>query len=293
MYTAEDDRLIIKELDLDTYSSWGLWMVDFEDDSPTVKTYMVEIPAGNGVIDLTEALAGDAAYGQGKHTLEFKYPELGGFQQLKTKIKNTIHGRRFEYSLSFDPEYTYSGRFSVSFDEDMNEFYGTVTIEIDRDPFKSKGIKTYKLNANGGNVYRFESGRKRVRPIFDCSNPTIIEFNGKEIMLPQGAYKCTDVIFERGWNEIYINSMPINLLTWDQLEKSGKYRMTWDAAELYRWFELEKLGVVSSDIVGMTWDQMSGYRWNELSNKKWNDIAYTDAGRRNFTTYIEYEWSDL
>ena len=293
MYLAEDDRLIVKDLDLDTYNNWGLWLTDFEDESPQTKTYTVEIPAGNGVIDLTETLAGDAAYGQGKQTLEFTYPELDGFQQLKAKIKNAIHGRRFEYVLSFDPEYTYSGRFSVFFSENINEPFGIVTIEIDRDPFKSKGVKTYKLNANGGNVYRFESGRKRVRPTFECSNPTIIEFNGREIMLPQGSYQCPDVIFERGWNEIYVNSMPISLLTWDQASEGGEHQMTWDEAESFRWFELEKLGVVSDDIVGMTWDDLSGYRWGELSAKTWNDITYTDAGGRNFTTFIEYEWSDL
>ena len=65
MHRDVEDRLVIESAGFDSLD-WGLWMVDFKDEAPEPKYYTVDIPGGNSVIDLTEALNGDVVYSRGK-----------------------------------------------------------------------------------------------------------------------------------------------------------------------------------------------------------------------------------
>lgn len=270
-----------------------LFVVEVEKlEPPEPKFYSVDVPGGNGKIQLTTAVFGDTAYHNRVQEFKLTLRDMNeDFERWKTKLSNFLHGREFDYTFSWDEGYTYHGWFSVSSYERRGNLK-QVTLKVDADPYKTKGVKTYKLNANGGNVYRFESGRKQVQPVFECSNPTIIGFGDVEFMLPQGAYKCPDIWFKEGWNEVYINSWQINTLKWAEIGKGGAHAMTWDEAESYRWFELEKMGS-PDDVTGVTWDELCTYRWDELAAKTWEDVTYQDAGGRSFTTHVSYEWSDL
>ena len=267
-----------------------LFLVEVESlEPPEPKFYSVDVPGGNGKIQLTTAVFGDTAYNnrvqEFKLTLRDKNED---FERWKTKLSNYLHGREFDYEFSWDKGYTYHGWFSVSSYERKGNLK-QLKLKVDADPYKTKGIKVYKLNANGGKVFRFESGRKQVQPTFECSNPTIVGFGGKEFMLPQGAYKCPDIWFKEGWNEVYINSWQINTLTWDELDDLNP---TWDEVEAYRWFELERYGT-ADDIAGRTWDEVRADRWDDIEFMTWEELEYQDAGGRVSTTYVSYEWSDL
>lgn len=262
------------------------------DNPPEPKFYGVDVPGGNGTINLTTAIYGDTAYNNRKQ--EFRLTLIDpedDFEVIKTKVKNYLHGREYDYSLSWDEGYTYHGWFKVKEHGRVGNFK-YLSVEVDANPYKVKSKKTYKLNANGGEVYRFESGRKRVQPTFECSNPTTVGFKDKEFVIPQGTYKLPDVWFEEGWNEIYLNSMHVDATTWDEIGLGGSKAMTWDEIGKLRWFEVNKLGL-PDDIIGMTWNDLEAYRWDELKAKTWQDITYTDAGGRGFTTYVSYDWSDL
>lgn len=261
-------------------------------EPPEPKTYTVDVPYADGSIDLTESLYGDVAYNNRNQEFTFYVIDDQNVEQTKTKVSNFLHGKAFDYQMTMDPGYTYHGRFKVSSYTHATYPRGFVTcikITVDAEPYKKKPDKIYKINANGGKIIRLESGRKRVQPTFECSNPTVIGFGDKEYLLPQGSYKCPDVWFTQGWNELYVNSWKINTLTWNELDS---LRMAWNDAERYRWFELEKYGT-SGDISGTTWDELCDFRWDELANKTWNDIEYSKNGGRKSETYIAYEWSDL
>ena len=54
-----------------TYDDWGLVCTRIEISDPEQKTYFVEIPGRDGVIDLSEALVGDVKYGNREIRMEF------------------------------------------------------------------------------------------------------------------------------------------------------------------------------------------------------------------------------
>ena len=56
-----DNRLIVNGVDLSV--TYQMVLLDgYTLEPPKPKTYTVDIPGGNGVIDLTEALTGDVSY---------------------------------------------------------------------------------------------------------------------------------------------------------------------------------------------------------------------------------------
>ena len=217
MHRDVEDRLVIESIGFDSLAE-GLRMIDFKDEAPEPKYYIVDIPGGDSVIDLTESLNGDVVYNRGKHRFQFAY--LGGgsesdeetwddahYQKHKTRVKNALHGRRFEYRLSFDEPYVHTGRFAVKFDDDeFSETYGTVTVEVDREPYKSKGTETVAGNMSNGVMLSIMSGRKLVQPTIEFTEDAILVACGKRYEVPAGSYTFHDVWLKSGVNEIFAMS---------------------------------------------------------------------------------------
>ena len=88
------NRLIVDGTDLTT--KYGLILADgYALDPPEPKTYTVDIPGGDGVIDLTDSLLGDTAYKNRKMELEFYIIGLTDAQEFEAKmtdVKRYLHG---------------------------------------------------------------------------------------------------------------------------------------------------------------------------------------------------------
>ena len=194
---------------------------------PEPKTYSVDIPGGDGNIDLTEALMGDTAYKNRNQEFTMVILDLKDertFEERKTEVSNYIHGRAFDYRLTMDPGYVYHGRFTV--EENSHEVYssgilGSFKIKVDADPYKSKGKMVYKLNATGGKMFRLPSGRKRVHPIIEVTQPARVRFGDKVTQVGAGSYTLNDVLFHEGYNDIYINSKTIQIVKWQDIGDIG------------------------------------------------------------------------
>lgn len=276
---------------VDICSRFGLVLTDESEFSPPEpKAHIVEVPGGGSDIDLTDSL-GMVGYSNREHRIVLATHDVSDFEMKKTEISNMLHGRRLEYQLSFDPGYTYTGRFSVS---EYRRYlgYATVSVDISADPWKSKGIQTYRIDAAGGKMFRFESGRKPVRPTIECSHPVRVTFEGKTTNLPSGTWRLNDVLFTEGWNELYINSYEVVNTCWYELGEGGDHAMTWDEASKYRWDELRALngqGLMRSK----TWEDLANTRWEELAGTRWSDLRYmTPLGETN-EVYLTYDWGDL
>ena len=177
-----NNRLIVNGVDLSIRFQMVL-LDGYTLEPPEPKTYTVDIPGGNGVIDLTEALTGDVAYKNRKQEFTFAVIDVKNFEKVKTEVSNFLHGRAFDYTMTMDPGYTYHGRFSVdsySHEAYANGLLGQFKIKVDADPYKLKEHCAYRLNATGGKLYRFESGRRPVHPTIECTQPTIIVWNKED-----------------------------------------------------------------------------------------------------------------
>lgn len=284
------NRLIVGGIDLSI--RFGLIMTDdYELNPPAYKSYLIDIPGSDSSIDLTSSVTGFPSYTNRSQIFNMVvlYPE--NFEKTKTELCNFLHGKDFDYVLTFDPNYTYHGRFSVDKCQGAYE-YSIVQIKIDAKPYKMKTSKTYRLNAAGGRMFRFVSGRKPVRPTMEVTSPTVVVFDGKEMVIPVGSWRLNDVLFVEGTNEIYINSFPMLDTLWDDLGQDGKNMMTWAQASKYRWDELARINLNDGD-VPQSWDDLSQTSWDSLSNKKWSDLDWRPSDIVNETVFLNYDWGDL
>lgn len=290
-----DNRLIVNNVDLST--NFQLVLLDgYVLSPPEPKLYTVDIPGGNGVIDLTESLTGDTLYSNRKQSFTFSLIDPVDFEDVKTALSNFLHGKSYDYVITMDPDYTYHGRFTVSSYNHASYgdgILGTIQIDIDADPYKMKPLVTYNLNAAGGKMYHFVSGRKPVRPIIETFQSTIIVWNNKVIELGKGTFRLNDVLFREGVNDLYINTLQIYDTIWDDLGTNGKNKMTWTQASQYRWDELQRLNV-KENAIQMTWSDLSDFTWDDLTNERklWRDLDYKPDSSDS-RAFIQYEWGDL
>lgn len=294
-----NERVMVGGRDLSI--AFGLMLIDGTELSPPEpKTYTVDIPGGDGVIDLTEALTGDVAFE--RRSQEFAFGIVGpeDWERTKTEVSNFLHGRYLEYSLSWDPGYVYRGRFSI---KEYTQHgltgtrYGQITIEVDADPYKSKGTQAYRLNATGGRLYRLESGRRKVRPTIECEQPCFVTWEGEEIAVPAGTWRLNDVAFSQGVNEIWVNTRKFYDVTWDEVSEGGQFAQTWGGMAGMRWDEVQMLGQSTADVV-RAWEDLALVRWADMAEggsdpKHWYDLNYTKNAVGDSTAYLTYEWEDL
>ena len=290
-----NNRLIVDGVDLSV--RFQMILLDgYTLSPPEPKTYTVDIPGGDGVIDLTSALTGDVAYSNRSQSFAFMVVDPDSFERVKTDVSNFLHGKSFDYQMTMDPGYTYHGRFSVT--EYSHAVYaypglvGVFTVDIDADPYKSKGLQTYQLNATGGKMFRLESGRKPVHPVIECTQPCRVRWKDVVTVVPVGTYRLNDVLFTDGFNEIYINSRELFNTSWADLGSDGTYAMTWDSASSYRWDDIQRMDGNIMD-VPRQWSEISGLRWEELADKAWADIDFRTEEAPDTSVYLSYDWKDL
>lgn len=290
-----NNRLIVDGVDL-TVTYQMILLDGHKLSPPEPKTYTVDIPGGDGVIDLTSALTGDVAYNNREQTFTFMVVDPESFEATKTKVSNFLHGREFDYEMTMDPGYTYHGRFTVeSYSHALYAYPGLVgvfTVKVSAEPYKSKGLQTYELNATGGQMFRLESGRKPVHPVIECTQPCKVRWKNTLIQVPAGTFRLNDVLFTEGYNEIYINSWEFFNVTWGEVDQGGTHQMTWVEAAKYRWDDIQRL---EGDIMDIPrkWEDISEFRWSDLVDKRWSDIDLRNESVPDTKVYLSYEWKDL
>lgn len=81
---------------------------------PKPKTTYIDIPGGNGALDLSESLAGYPVFKN--RTGSFKFRVMNDYvewHERYTEIMEHLHGRQMNAVLADDPNYFYRGRFTV------------------------------------------------------------------------------------------------------------------------------------------------------------------------------------
>lgn len=123
--------------------------------TPSPKKEVIEIPGGDGVLDLSEFFGG-VKYGN--RTLTFEFSTIrpqAEFLEIFSKVQNAIHGKRLAISMDDDPEWGYAGRITVS-EWKAEKAVGKITIECDCDPFKRR-ISSKAVNLTGRNLINLDS----------------------------------------------------------------------------------------------------------------------------------------
>lgn len=201
-----------------TYRDWGLICTKIEIADPERKTYYVEIPGRDGLLDLSESLTGDIQYGKReiKANLLRREPDFSRWHIMYSKIFDYCHGRQRKIILDSNLDYYYEGRTRVESTKDFKS-PDCFTIILDADPYKYERfsslekwewnslslvdgiIREYKeLKVNGTYILLIPGRRKRVVPVFDCSAAFQLSYSGKTYSLPAGRSKILDLQLGEG-----------------------------------------------------------------------------------------------
>nr|DAH43850.1 MAG TPA: distal tail protein [Caudoviricetes sp.] len=109
---------------------------------PSVKTNTIDLPGGNGVLDLSYSLTKCPLYDNRKGSLEFIVDsDQDTWINVYQKLSNYLDGRYRYMTLEDDPYWVYEGKFMVN-DWQSDEHWSTITIDYDVKPYKRYILKT-------------------------------------------------------------------------------------------------------------------------------------------------------
>lgn len=122
---------------LHSYRDYGLFLMEPPDyGDPEPKIYGIDIPGADGTLDTTEATTGNVTYANRQQTYRFKVQVTPWTKKaVQDRIRNALHGRTVQIIPDEDPDWFYTGRASVAFQE-THAFEMQVVITVSAYPYK-------------------------------------------------------------------------------------------------------------------------------------------------------------
>lgn len=188
-----------------SYDDFNLILSQKTIGTPSPKTETIDIPGGDGVLDLTDFF-GEVRFEN--RPLEFvfstKVPQ-SEFMELFSKVQNAIHGQKMRIVLDDDSEWYYTGRITVSeWKADKN--IGKLTIECDCEPYKSKLENTVvTVEVNGATTVILTNSKKIVIPTITITGEVKLTFGTNFYTLGAGVYDLPAVQLVNGENTILLD----------------------------------------------------------------------------------------
>lgn len=181
----------------------------------TPKTNFVDIPGGDGSVDLTEAF-GEVKYKDRECTFTFTVFPYDDFEVKKKEVSNLLNGKRFKITLDKDPGYYWLGRCSVN-EYASNKNLHKIVVKATVSPYKLKQSVTNMSVAAGTNRnITLKNGRKTVVPKITCTGSTTIVFNGNTFTLNAGTHKVLNIELVEGGNPVTVTSSGTVKFEWQE-----------------------------------------------------------------------------
>lgn len=198
----------MKGVKFGNYHSWNdfsLILAQKTIGTPSPKTETVDIPGGDGVLDLTDFF-GEIKYNNRELSFEFStiVPQ-SEFMDLFTRVQNALHGQKMQIILDDDADWYYTGRITVS-EWKAEKAVGTLTIDCDCEPYKYRMTETVVSKAMGGGTatVNLTNGRKRVIPTITTDAETTISFGEYSGTFSAGTFIIPDLELIEGENAVKV-----------------------------------------------------------------------------------------
>ena len=188
-----------------SFSDWGLYLTALSIDAPKPKEIYVEIPNGDGALDLTEALTGEAHYESRPFEAVFAIkPETYSVDLVRWLI-GYLNGKQRTIRTKEEPGYYLVGRCATSLKNDG--VLAILTVKATCQPWKYKNAPTVvnsTIGASGTTSITLTNERKRVIPTITASAAVTIAFNGQTISVNAGTQRLTNIALQYGNNVLII-----------------------------------------------------------------------------------------
>lgn len=188
-----------------SYDDFSLILSQKTISAPSPKVESIEIPGGDGVLDLTDFF-GEVKYNNRELTFEFSciVPQ-DEFLDLFSRIQNAIHGQKMQIVLDDDPEWYYIGRVTVP-EWKTEKSIGKLTIDCDCEPYKVKIAETVvAVDVNGEATAILPNSKKTVVPTITITGEISLTFGTNFYTLSAGVYDLPAVKLATGNNEILLS----------------------------------------------------------------------------------------
>ena len=191
--------------DFHSWNDFSLILAQKTIGTPSPKTETIDIPGGDGVLDLTDFF-GEVRYNN--RPLEFEFSTIvpqSEFMTLFSKVQNALHGQKMRIVLDDDSEWYYTGRITVSeWKTDKN--IGKLTIDCDCEPYKSKLENTVvQVDVNGETTVILTNSKKIVVPTITITGEVELTFGTNFYTLGAGVYDLPAVQLVNGENTILLD----------------------------------------------------------------------------------------
>ena len=187
--------------------------------TPSPKTETIDIPGGDGVLDLTEYF-GDVKYEN--RPLSFVFSAMvprSEFPSLFSEVQNKLHGRKLPIIDDEDPDWVYTGRISVS-EWKAEKNIGKLTIDCDCEPYKNQiGTTEIYRSISGTSSFTLPNSRKRTVPevkVTSSSGLSVTYGNGNQWTLASGSYLLPELELVEGDNPITVTGTGSITFTYTQ-----------------------------------------------------------------------------
>lgn len=189
-----------------SYNDFSLILSSKTIGTPSPKTETIDIPGGDGVLDLTDFF-GEVKYNNRDLSFEFStiVPQAE-FMNLFSRVQNALHGQKVQIVLDEDAEWFYTGRITVS-EWKADKSIGKLTIDCDCEPFKSRLGDTviYQMVNDSEETIILPNGIKPVVPIIDITGNINLTFGTNFWALTEGRYELPAVRLLNGDNIIIVS----------------------------------------------------------------------------------------
>ena len=188
-----------------SFRDWGIYLSSIDLGDPKPKEIYVEIPNGDGALDLTEALTGDVHYESRPIEMVFTIKPETYSVQLARRIRSFLNGQRRIIHWDDEPGYHLIGRCATTLQKDG--VLWLLTVKATCQPWKYKNDVTAintTIGASGTNTLNLTNERKRVIPTITASAAVTIAFNGKTISVNAGTQRLTNIALIYGNNALTI-----------------------------------------------------------------------------------------
>ena len=204
--------------ELHSYTDLKLLLKSKEIGSPVVKTNRIDIPGGDGSIDLTDFF-GEPKYEDVQHKFEFVTIEpQSDFLSQYSAIKNAIHGKKVRIILDDDPTFFYWGRCRVS-SFTSSKGIGTISVECDCEPYKYKLNKTVVTHAVSGTAdITLTNSRKRAVPEIATTAAMTFVFGDGSWAKSSGTFTIPELELQEGANTVTVIGTGTVSFAWNEGE---------------------------------------------------------------------------
>lgn len=191
--------------DIHSYYDLNLVLSKVEIPPARAKSNFVDIPGGDGSVDLTEAL-GEVKYKDRECTFTFTaFPE-DNFEEKKREISNLINGKRCKIVVDKDPEYYWQGRCFVN-KYKSDRLAHTIVIQATVSPYKlCHELTKVIVQAGESVVKKLNNARKTAIPTITNTEETTIKFGEYTITLEPGTHRDPNIALVEGVNVVHVTS---------------------------------------------------------------------------------------